>query len=342
MKSFVSRFAGSKLLDRLPPAQGISFSTRCLSSKTKEKPEFNILFFCPRNEEHFQKFKTEYPDLIHEVNPKSVSISDIAHKPENNSIAVKSLLDNNVSPSIIIPHLVLIGHTKEEADKKIESFRDSGIESILVIRGNPTTVKKDLSYTHHPEGYEDMPHLMKRIKELSPNMKIIVAGYPERHPFDRNAERGLDELKKKVDSGADMIVTQHFFNNDHFLKFLDGCQKRNIDIPVIPSIMPLGNPKYLFNFSKAANVDIPAEVSQILFSKEGVTTESETIKDKDVRAKAVDYTTNQIRSLTEMNLPQVDRINTYTANNVPFLKEVLSNLGVINSLEGSKDSGGRT
>ena len=117
-----SNIIGSRLLRGLPSAQSLCFTTRGLSTK---KPEFNILFFCPRNEGHFRSFDTEYPDFIHSINPKSVSITDIAHRPENNSTAVTSLLNNNVSPSIIIPHLVLIGHTKDEADEKIKSFHNS-------------------------------------------------------------------------------------------------------------------------------------------------------------------------------------------------------------------------
>lgn len=336
MKPFTSRFISRKFLTELPPIQGVSFSTRLFSSGSNvtrnDKPALNILFFCPRNDDHFQRFGKDYPELIHQAHPKSVSISDIAHNPQNNETAIRSLLGSNVSPSLIIPHLVLIGHTKDEADKKIEFFRDSGINSIIVIRGNPATVKKDISYMRHPQGYEDMPQLMSRIKELHPEMKIIVAAYPNKHPYARSFSEDMDELKRKVDSGADMIVTQHFFDNNVFLGFLDECEKRNIRLPMIPSIMPLGNPKYLFNFSKSANVDIPAEVSQILFCKEGVTTESETIKDKEVRTRAVEYTANQIKTLAELRLPQIDRINTYAANNLPFLREVLSQIGVLTSI----------
>lgn len=331
-----SNIIGSRLLRGFPPAQGVCFSTRGFATK---KPEFNVLFFCPRNEDHFQKFEGEYPEFIHSINPKSVSVSDIAHNPKNSSVAVESLLSHNVSPSTIIPHLVLIGHTKDEADKKIKFFHDSGIKSILVIRGNPMTVRQDMTYTHHPDGYEDMPHLMRRIKDLSPDMKIIVAGYPEKHPFDMNAERGLDELKKKIDNGADMIVTQHFFDNRHFLEFLNGCQKRGINLPVIPSILPIGNPKYLYSFSKAASIDIPAEVSQILFGQEGLTTNSEDIANLEIRRRAADYTAKHIRSLVELDLPQVDRINTYAANNIRFLSEVLERVGVTKALSEDKDKG---
>jgi len=339
---FASKFLSKRLLEGLPQPQGITFSTRNFSSSSREKPDLNILFFCPRNEDHFRRFGKDYPDLIHQANPKSVSVSDIAHNPQNNETAIKSLLGSNVSPSLIIPHLVLIGHTKQEADEKIKFFRDSGIESIIVIRGNPATVKKDISYMRHPEGYEDMPQLMSRIKELHPQMKIIVAAYPNKHPYARSMSEDMDELKRKVDHGADMIVTQHFFDNNVFLGFLDECEKRNITLPMIPSIMPLGNPKYLLNFSKSANVDIPVDVAQILFRKGGITTESEDIEDKEVRARAVEYTASQIRSLEEMKLPQIDRINTYAANNIPFLREILANLGVIKSLEESKGGGGRT
>lgn len=328
-----SNIIGSRLLRGFPPAQGVCFSTRGFATK---KPEFNVLFFCPRNEDHFQKFEGEYPEFIHSINPKSVSVSDIAHNPQNSSVAVESLLRHNVSPSVIVPHLVLIGHKKEEVDEKIRFFRNSGITSVLVIRGNPMTVKQDMSYMRHPEGYEDMPQLMHRIKELSPEMKIIVAAYPGKHPFAKSFADDMDELKRKVDHGADAIITQHFFDNDTFLGFLDHCQKRNITVPVIPSIMPIGNPKYLFSFSRAANVDIPAKVTQLLFEQEGLTTNSESITDKGVRRRAVEYTANHIKSLIDLDLPQVDRINTYAANNVPFLSEVLDEVGVVKSQDKDK------
>lgn len=329
-----SNIIGSRLLRGFPSAQGVCFSTRGFATK---KPEFNILFFCPRNEDHFQKFDKEYPEFVHSINPKSVSVSDIAHNPKNSSVAVESLLSHNVSPSVIIPHLVLIGHKKEEVDEKIKFFRNSGITSILVIRGNPMTVKQDMSYMRHPEGYEDMPQLMHRIKELSPEMKIIVAAYPGKHPFAKSFADDMDELKRKVDNGADAIITQHFFDNETFLGFLDHCQKRNINIPVIPSIMPIGNPKYLFSFSKAAGIDIPAEVGQILFGQGGLTTNSEDITNPETRKRATDYTAKHIRSIVELDLPQIDRINTYAANNVRFLSEVLDKVGITKALVDDKD-----
>ena len=343
MKSFVSKnfksnnFLKDNLLNYFPTPQSLTFSTKksfsTFNKPSIKEPKFNILFFCPRNEEHLNNFNDEYPKFIKSANPDSVSVTDVAHNPENNSRAIKLLLNNQILPEMIIPHLVLIGHDKEDADQKIKFFRDSGIKSIFAVRGNPMVLGKDKDYTHHPQGYEDMKDLMYRIKELAPDMKIIVAGYPGKHPYAKSFDEDLDELKKKVDYGADSIVTQHFFDNEVFLTFLDQCQKRKIELPVIPSILPIGNPKYLFSFSKAANVDVPAEIIEILF-KEGSVVNYNSITDKDVEKKAIEYTSKQIQSLIDLKLPQVPKINTYTANNIPFLKKVFENLG----LELKKDS----
>lgn len=314
---------GTKLLQQFSPIQSLSFSTKT------ENPQFNVMFFCPRNERHFNMFDTDHPKFINDVNPKSVSVSDVAHRSENNLLAIKSLLNNEISPSTIIPHLSLIGHTKEAADEKIRFFRDSGIKTVLLVRGNPATLGKDSTYTNHPQGYKDVPNMIGRVKDLAPDMEIIVAGYPEKHPYSTSLDKCLDDLKEKVDYGADKIVTQHFFTNYHLLNFLDQCQSRGINLPIIPSIMPVGNINYLIRFSKAANINIPSEVVNILFSKDsGLNSESRMIENKEVEEKAVEYTAKHVQSLIELDLPQIDRINLYAANNIPFLRKVFAKVGV--------------
>lgn len=329
-KNTVGSILGSRLLQNFPQAQSLSFST------DSKRPGFNILFFAPRNDDHFRSFNDEYPKFIKEVRPESISVTDIAHNPKNNNKAITSLLNHDVPPSMIMPHIVLIGHSKEEADEKIRFFHDSGIRSIFVVRGNPEVLGKSPDYTRRPDGYEDMPHLMRRIKDLSPDMQINVAGYPGKHPYARSFAEDMDELKKKVDHGADSIITQHFFDNDIFLGFMDQCQKRGINVPIIPSVLPIGNPKYLFSFSRAAGVDVPAQVTEILFGQEGMTTKSESITDLDVEKRAVEYTSKQIQGLVDLKLPQVPRINTYAANNIPFLRKILHNLGLVKGREEEK------
>ncbi len=199
--SFIEKIASESarrgsLVRNLPPIRSFSFSTA--SSKTK--PEFNILFFCPRSEKQLERFNGDYPEFIKSSKPdliKSVSVTDVAHNPENNQRAVELLIGQGISSSMIVPHLASIAHTKEEADEKIKFFRDSGVKTMFVIRGNPLVIEKDMSYTQHPQGYENPGQLIKRIKELAPAMQVIVAGYPEKHPYSNGFEEGLDELQKK-------------------------------------------------------------------------------------------------------------------------------------------------
>ncbi len=101
--------------------------------------------------------------------------------------------------------------------------------------------------------------------------------------------------------------------------------------------MPIGNPKYLYAFSKGAGVDIPAEVTQILFQQEGATVNDSVIKDKGVEKHAIEYTSKQIQSLIDLRLPQVPKINLYAANNLRFLGKVFESLGLNKNLSEDKE-----
>jgi 5,10-methylenetetrahydrofolate reductase len=134
-------------------------------------------------------------------------------------------------------------------------------------------------------------------------------------------------LARKVDAGADVIITQHFFDNNIFLKFADDCQKRNINLPMIPSVMPIGNPKYLFAFSDGGNVRVPKEVLDIYGGDPNFARDNRSIGDPDTQKRAVEYTAKQLTSLRDLDSSgKIMRINTYTANNLPFMKKVLSEL----------------
>lgn len=337
--TFASRVISTTLIRAFPVVDGVAFSfqdqrqARGFASESGQswgtgRIGTNILLFCPRSNGHQKRFEEEYPKFIRETAPDSVSVTDVAHHPENNTRAIQSLIGRSISPSMIIPHFVLIGHNKRDTDERIEFFREAGIETMLVIRGNPTTVGKDRDYTHHPDGYEDMSQLMRRIKQLAPNMRIFVAGYPEKHPFARNFKEDMDDLQRKVDCGADGIVAQHCFTTDPLVNFLEECERRKITIPVMPSIMPLGNPKYLFAFTTGAKIEIPAKISEILSREPGLTAESEDIKDEEVREQAVEYTAGQVKSIIQLGAPQITMVNLYAANNIRFLGLVLNAVGL--------------
>jgi methylenetetrahydrofolate reductase (NADPH) len=300
------------------------------SASTPRTPRFNVLFFCPRNEDHFKKFVSTYPRLIKsEPSIESVSVTDVAHNPEYSERAIRMLIDQGISPDKIIPHIAIIARSKEENDKKIRTFREMGIKTIFVVRGNALVIGKGEEYMKHPQGYDNPSQLIRRVKEkLAPEMQILVAGYPEKHPLAKNYDEDLDELQKKVEAGANGVILQHSFRNEILEGFLEECDKRGMNLPFVPSIMPIGNPKYLIAFSKEAGVTVPVEVFELLFSKEGSTTKDGSIRDSEIERLAVDYTANQIQELHNLRLPNVQRFNTYTANRPDFLQRVLDQLKI--------------
>ena len=309
------------LLKILPQIQSFSFSTH---STRPTNSRFNLLFFCPRSQDHLNDFDRIFPNLIRGTKPKSISITDTAHNPDNSNRAIAKLINNHISANMIIPHIAMIAHSKSGVDERINYFKAIGISDLLVIRGNPVVLGKSKDYKH-PQGYDNMEQLLRRIKNLAPNIKIIVGGYPEKHPFAQTFDDDIQELKKKVDCGADKIITQHFFDKMVFVRFIYECNKNGINLPMIPSIMPIGSPKYIFAFSRGANIALSEEVLKI-YRKGGVREEDNIIKNPAIEKEAVEYSAGQINEL--MEIPQIERINTYVANNVSFLTKVLVKAGV--------------
>jgi methylenetetrahydrofolate reductase (NADPH) len=329
-KSFQSVGRGLKPSSIIRSPAPLITTTTQLSASPSRTPRFNVLFFCPRNADHFEKFKSTYPDLIHsEPNIESVSVTDVAHNPEYSERAIRMLIDQGISPEKIIPHIAIIARSKEETDQKIRAFSEIGIKTIFIVRGNSLVVGEGAEHKKHPQGYDNPSQLIRRVKEgLAPEMQILVAGYPEKHPYAKSHEEDLDELQKKVDAGADGVILQHSFRNDILAGFLEECDKRGMNLPFMPSIMPIGNPKYLFSFSKQAGVEVPVKIIELLFGKEGVTTNDRSIKNKETEEWAANYTANQIQELHDLRLPNVQRFNTYTANRPDFLKKVLDQLKI--------------
>ena len=348
MRTFVSRLRhrssrpsnilrSVRVLGSLPSPQSVSFSTSARNYSTgNPNPDFNILFFSPRNDRHYHDFETKNPAFIKEIEPKSVSVTDTAHHPQSGYLAIKSLIGQDVDPAMIIPHLVLLAHDKAETDQRIEFFRDAGIKSVLAIRGNPVVLGKTKDYRHHTNGYEEVTDLITRIKELSPETEVIVPAYPTVHPFAESFESDIAELQKKVDSGADRIIMQYCFDNDLVEAFVNELIKRNINLPKVPSIMPVYSPKYVEAFGVGSGVPLPGKVVKI-YQKANVQKGDSRILCRSGHEAAIEYTTKQIEGLQKLNIEGVDRINVYSTNNLEALKEVLDNVTMNKNEEKTRD-----
>jgi methylenetetrahydrofolate reductase (NADPH) len=152
-------------------------------------------------------------------------------------------------------HLTCVAATKPEVDAVIQSYRDAGVRHIVALRGDPTGGIAE-KYAPHPGGYRNAADLVAGIKRIA-DLEVSVSAYPEKHPDSSSVEADIEMLKAKVDAGASRAMTQFFFENDLYFRYLDRVRARGIDIPIVPGILPVQNFKQMTNFAARCGTSVP-------------------------------------------------------------------------------------
>jgi methylenetetrahydrofolate reductase (NADPH) len=152
-------------------------------------------------------------------------------------------------------HLTCVAATKPEIDAVIQTYREAGVRHIVALRGDPTGGVGE-KYAPHPGGYENGAALVAGIKRIA-DLEVSVSAYPEKHPDSPSVEADIDMLKAKVDAGATRAMTQFFFENDLYFRYLDRVRARGIDIPIVPGILPVQNFKQTKGFAARCGASVP-------------------------------------------------------------------------------------
>ena len=209
-------------------------------------------------------------------------------------------------------HLTCVGHNEQEICSVLESLQEKNIENVLALRGDPP--KGEEKFIKTEGGFEYGNELVAYIKKHF-SFCIGAACYPEGHLECKDLDKDIENLKRKVDSGVDFLVTQLFFDNQHYFKFLDRAQKKNINIPVVPGIMPILNLKQIQRFTKMCG----ASLSPSLLAKfSGVEDDNE-----KVREIGIGHAVEQCRELLTNNTPG---IHFYTLNRSKATLAILEGL----------------
>jgi len=179
-----------------------------------------------------------------------------------------------------IPHVLCGGFTKEDTENFLIDMGFLGIDNVVALRGD--AVKSETYFKPEPTGNAFAVDLVRQIDDmnhgvyLDENLKnstqtdfcIGVAGYPEKHMEAPNMESDIHFLKKKIEAGADYVVTQMFFDNSKFFAFVDSCRKAGIEVPIIPGLKPLATQKQLNLIPHRFHVDLPeALIKEVIKAK---------------------------------------------------------------------------
>jgi len=156
----------------------------------------------------------------------------------------------------VVPHLICGGATAEQIENTLGDFKFLGIENIMALRGDSLLGEK--RFTPEPGGYRYASELVAAIRRTyGSEFCIGVGAYPEKHFEAPNIETDITNLKRKVEEGADFIITQMFFDNAHFYEFRDRCRFAGIEVPIIPGLKPLSSAKQLELIPDLFSLDIP-------------------------------------------------------------------------------------
>jgi methylenetetrahydrofolate reductase (NADPH) len=148
----------------------------------------------------------------------------------------------------------------------LQDFKFMGIENVMALRGDSLTGEK--RFTPDPAGYAHANELVAAIRaferENGGDFCIGVGGYPEKHFEAANLETDIENLKRKVDAGADVIITQMFFDNEAFYRFVEHCRAAGITVPIIPGLKPISTAKQIALLPESFSIDIPVELTEAI------------------------------------------------------------------------------
>ena len=174
---------------------------------------------------------------------------------------------NNVKQRFDIPvasHLTLVGSTADQLREYLEKAKSDGVDHIVALRGDPPEGSDTFEQTKG--GFQYANELVDLLHAEFNQFGVFVAGYPEKHREAASMDVDLDNLKRKVDAGADAVITQLFYCNDDFFRFRDACNTRGINVPIVPGLLPVTDLKQIQRISSLCGAKLPKDFVDALGS----------------------------------------------------------------------------
>lgn len=219
------------------------------------------------------------------------------------------------TPLSTASHLTCVGATREEVRAVVEEFQAAGVRHFVALRGDPQG-GVGTRYTPHPGGFVNAADLVSGLREIG-DFEISVSAYPERHPESGSDMVDLDMLKQKVDAGATRALTQFFFDNDIFERYLERVRAAGISIPIVPGIMPIQNLTQLKRFASMCGASVPSFLDHRFEGSEG-----------DAQARAAIAADIAAEQMADLSRRGVQEFHIYTMNRAPLTIATLARLGV--------------
>jgi methylenetetrahydrofolate reductase (NADPH) len=279
-----------------------------------QRPSVSFEFFPPKSEEAelslwraIQALAPLKPDFVSVTYGAGGSTRERTH-----ATVARLAQETDLVPAA---HLTCVDATRESVLHVVRGFRDAGVKHIVALRGDPVT-GLGTAYVPHPEGFQSTAELIAAIRREG-DFEISVSAYPEKHPESPSLAHDIDVLKAKIDAGATRAITQFFFDNELYLRFVDQVRKAGIDIPIVPGIVPVQNFKQTAKFAERCGASLPAKLADRF---EGL--------DDDPATRALVAAAVAAEQVNDLAARGIDLFHFYTMNKSDLVLAICRMIGV--------------
>lgn len=274
----------------------------------------SLEFFPPKTEEGEQRFFEKTVPALHRLNPDYCSVTyGAGGGTRDKTIAIVDRIQREHGLTALA-HLTCVGSSRDQIRGILEQAKAAGIRNILALRGDPPP---DTEFTRHEDGFEYASELVATIREFG-GFGVGVAGFPEGHvACQAGREVDWDHLQRKIEAGADFVLTQLFFDNRDYFRFRDYLQQRGVSVPLIPGIISILSSRQIRRFTAMCGASLPAELERELDKRSG--------DDEAAAEFGIEYATRQCQELLEAGVPG---LHFYTLNKAQATTRILQNLGL--------------
>ncbi|HET7888210.1 MAG TPA: methylenetetrahydrofolate reductase [NAD(P)H] [Bradyrhizobium sp.] len=293
----------------------MSETTHAPASRAQSHPAISFEFFPPKTAE-MEKSLWETINRLAPLTPNFVSVTYGAGgstRERTHATIARLLSETDLLPAA---HLTCVGAARGEIDDIVARYHAIGVRHIVALRGDPPGGIGTPFFTH-PDGYQTSSELVAGIKKRFPDIEVSVSAYPEKHPESPSFDADIDGLKAKVDAGATRAITQVFFDNDLYFRYLDRVRARGIDIPIVPGIMPMHNFKQARGFVTRAGTTVP---DWLAAKFDGL--------DDDAETRKLVVATVAAGQVQKLNKHGVDTFHFYTMNRADLVFAICHLLGI--------------
>ena len=224
----------------------------------------SVEFFPPKTEKGEENLFSEI-EIIKRLNPGFCSVTyGAGGSTREKTVGLVEAIHNGCGFEVMC-HLTVVGQSKAEARAILQRLKEKGIENLLALGGDPPQGMAD--WSPHPDGFHHAIELVREAAALG-CFSIAVAGFPECHPRAASREADLRFLKEKIDAGAVAVITQLFFDNDDYFRFVEALRKLGVTVPIIPGVLPILSVPQLRRFTALCGSRIPDKLEKELVKVE--------------------------------------------------------------------------